>query len=356
MSIRCGTSTSNVNRVYCGTTQINRAYCGNDLVFGTVPSTSGVTLTSLTTSGSSISARQGMGMVGSATSGLIFGGHSGSAALNDFYSYSVSGGTVTITALTSSGASISGRHEMGMTGTATSGAIFGGRDARNAPLNDFYSYSVASGTVTLTLLTKKGTGSSIGDRSDMGMAGLGHGGAIFGGRSTVLLGDFYRWVALGSAVTITSLTKAGTGSNISARWAVGMVGTFSRGAIFGGAGSRGNSGHFYSYSISGRTGTITALTQSGSSISARHDMGMAGDDTGGAIFGGYDGTNRLNDFYSYSISGAAVTLANLTKSGTGSGISARTNMGFAGTATSGIIFGGYDGTNRLNDFYSYTVP
>ena len=108
-------------------------------------------LTALTSAGASISARAYMGMVGTATSGIIFGGRS-ATYLNDFYSYSASGGTVTLTALTRAGASISTRFRMGMVGTATSGIIFGGYDGTTR-LNDFYSYSASGGTVTLTAPT-----------------------------------------------------------------------------------------------------------------------------------------------------------------------------------------------------------
>ena len=134
-----------------------------------------------------------MGMVGTATSGIIFGGRS-IPDLNDFYSYSVSGGTVTLTALTRAGASISGRRSMGMVGTATSGIIFGGRSIPD--LNDFYSYSVSGGTVTLTALTR--AGASISTRSSMGMVGTATSGIIFGGWSgTTRFNDFYSYSASG---------------------------------------------------------------------------------------------------------------------------------------------------------------
>ena len=80
-----------------------------------------------------------MGLAGSATSGIIFGGLDRSSYYNDFYSYSVSGGTVTVTALTRSGSTISGRTRTGMVGGATSGIIFGGYD--RGLRNDFYSYT-----------------------------------------------------------------------------------------------------------------------------------------------------------------------------------------------------------------------
>ena len=133
---------------------------------------------------------------------------------------------------------------------------------------------------------------------------------------------------------------------------MGMAGSATSGIIFGGEHTNTTYlNDFYSYSVSGRTVTVTALTRSGS-ILARSYMGMAGSATSGIIFGGeHTDTTYLNDFYSYSVSGGTVTVAALTRSG--SSISARTAMGMAGSATSGIIFGGYDGRRR-NDFYTYT--
>ena len=302
----------------------------------------GVTLASLTKSGS-ISARRSMGMVGTATSGIIFGGVGN---LNDFYSYSVSGGTVTLTALTRAGASISGRSSMGMAGTATSGIIFGGHTS--ARFNDFYSYSVSGGTVTLTALTR--AGASISGRHSMGMVGTATSGIIFGGWSSTRLNDFYSYSVSGGTVTLTALTRAG--ASISGRLDMGMVGTATSGIIFGGwGGTITYLNDFYSYSVSGGTVTLTALTRAGASISGRLDMGMVGTATSGIIFGGQS-TAPFNDFYSYSVSGGTVTLTAPTRAG--ASIPARHSMGMVGTATSGIIFGGRSSAN-LNDFYSYSA-
>ena len=131
-----------------------------------------------------------MGMVGDATSGVIFGGYSGNY-LNDFYTYAVSGDTVTLTALTSAGASISARGAMGMVGDVASGIIFGGIDNNGGYHNDLYSYSVSGGAVTLTNHTI--AGDTIGIRYAMGMVGDVASGIIFGGQnsSTRHLNDFY---------------------------------------------------------------------------------------------------------------------------------------------------------------------
>ena len=292
-----------------------------------------VTLASLTKSGS-ISTRYGMGMVGTPTSGIIFGGTAGATRLNDFYSYSVSGGTVTLTALTRAGASISARFSMGMVGTATSGIIFGGTAGSTTYFNDFYSYSVSGGTVTLTALTRSGV--SISGRSAMGMVGTATSGIIFGGRTRTRFNDFYSYSVSGGTVTLTALTRAG--ASISARQNMGMVGDTTSGIIFGGY-SAPNLNDFYSYSVAGSTITLTALTRAGASISARFGMGKVGTPTSGIIFGGYS-TTILNDFYSYSASGGTVTLTAPTRAG--ASISARAYMGMVGTAASGIIFGGVE--------------
>ena len=310
------------------------------------------TVSSLRTS-RTIAGRRDAGMAGNASSGIIFGGDIEASPFIDdnFYSYSVSsGGTVTISsALTKSGDTITGRVGAQMIGSATAGIIFGGFSRSPATDNtDFYSYRVSGGTVTIAELTK--SGDTITGRRTMRMVGSTTSGIIFGQR----VSDFYSYRVSGSTVTVRSLTNSGTfiagATNLVG---AGMVGNASAGLIFGG----GDYQTFYRYSVSSRTITITRIpfALAGNPIPGRNYMGMLGNTSAGLIFGGDDGTYS-NDFYSYSISGGRVTTRLLAT--TGSTITGREKMSMVGTPTSALIFGGYGRSSGAdvfyNDFYRYT--
>ena len=151
-----------------------------------------ISFTNLTLSGS-ISNRGFAGMAGDASSGIIFGGQAGPYSyLNDFKKYEVSGNTVTVTNLNLSG-SITARTKMGMVGDASSGIIFGGQSGRSSLSNDFKKYEVSGNTVTVTNLNLSG---SITARSTMGMVGDNSSGIIFGGDISTNdnpSNDFYKY-------------------------------------------------------------------------------------------------------------------------------------------------------------------
>jgi len=255
-------------------------------------------------------------------------------------------GTITLTAVSTSGTIVT-RDLAGMVGDASGGYIFGGHSGSNA-LRDFKGYVVTSGVAAVADTTT--TGATISARFGMGMTGSKTAFIIYGGRDTSRFNDFHH-CAVSTNITVTALTLTGT---ITARSNHGMVGSAILGLIFGGStgtGTRSNEFHRYSANVANRTVTTTALTVTGS-ISARELMGMVGDATAGLIVGGYDGTNRLSDFHRYTATATAVTLTSLKVVG---GFTARSEMSIVGTATAGVIFGGNDGTTNLDDFYSYTV-
>ena len=262
----------------------------------------GVTVTNLTVTGS-IGARSSLGMVGDVTSGIIFGGWDGNS-LGDFKKYEVSGNGVTVTNLTVTG-TIRSRYSPGMVGNATSGIIFGGThyDSGNdddIALNDFYKYEVSGNTVTVTSLTVTGT---INVRSDIGMVGDTTSGVIFGGYNAnngVYYDDFKKYEVSGNTVTVTNLDV--TGDNIRPRYWPGMVGDTTSGVIFGGydANFRVSQNDFYRYEISGNSVNVTSITPTGSSISARTRIGMVGNATSGIIFGGRVWPTHFGDFYRFN--------------------------------------------------------
>ena len=348
MPIRCGNAA--VSKVYCGSEQVARVYCGEDLVFGTTDANfvDIVVVTSLEKTGAAIVGRSGAGLVGTSTSGVIFGGFTTSYS-NDFYKYDVGiNETVSLTLLTKSGATILARDAMGMVGAPSGGLIFGGNSGTRR--NDFYRFVVAANTVKVTALTK--SGANISARNEMGMAGDSVAGLICGGRSaSSWFNDFYRYNVTNNNVAITALTKSGA---ITPRSGFGIIGDASSGIIFGGYDGTTIRNDFFSYSVSGSIVTLTPITLTGDTIRTRYFFGIAGTSQNGIIFGGspMQGT-YLNDFYGYSISGDTATITDLLEAG--DYIAARTHLGMAGNATAGAIYGGWDGSNRLNGLFNYST-
>ena len=148
----------------------------------------GFTDTALTRAGATISVRENMGMVGDSTTGIIYGGENGSTILNDWYSYSVSGNTITLTALTAVGTGLQSRSRHSMLGTATEGIVFGGYGSGGTTLGGLYRYSVSGGTVTLSTI---GFSGSLTARYWAGMAGDPNGTVLIYGGSAGR-SDFYR--------------------------------------------------------------------------------------------------------------------------------------------------------------------
>ena len=205
----------------------------------------------MTTVGS-IQLRRLAGMVGDATTGLIFGGLSGSTHLNDFKKYEVSGNNVTVTNLTVIG-SISTRFQHGMAGDAISGVIMAGNASGGFSRSDFKKYEVIGNNVTVTNLTiigetLRGPVQAIGDVNS---------GIIFkeiGGTN-----PFYTYVVSGNNVTVTNLTGLG---NLPQRRQMGMAGDANSGVIFGGqlfSGAFNNLNEFYRYQIGVETTGIEGV-------------------------------------------------------------------------------------------------
>ena len=206
-------------------------------------------------------------------------------------------------------------------------------------------------TATVTSLSRSG---SISTRLGQAMAGSITNGIIFGGFGGAgELRDFYRYSVASNAATVTNLSV--TGSIAPSRY-VGIVGDATSGAIFGGYNGSINLGNFYKYSVASNRVTVTAFAQT--TISPRHAPSMVGNLASGLIFGG-KGTSLFNDFYRYTTGSNSVSITTLTLAG--DTIAPRNGAGMVGDTTSGIIFGGSaelstpgtDGAN--NDFFKYVV-
>ena len=152
--------------------------------------------------------RSQFGIAGTTASGIIFGGRipSSSGVSNSIYRYAATGNNLTWSRLTLSGTRPPARRQPGMVGTATSGIIFGGRSSSSARYGDAYSYSVSGNTITITPLTVVGT---ISARSSFVMLGSGTGGIVFSGSPSGTTGNlFQRYARSGSTITWTALQYA----------------------------------------------------------------------------------------------------------------------------------------------------
>ena len=175
----CGMVGDATTGIIYGGTSLTTGIAGvfNDFYRYTI-GVSSVAITTLTKTGDAIVPRLSHGMVGSATAGAIYSGHpgSGGAYLTDFYTYSVSGNVVTLKKLTVIGDSRPGTLAFAMIGNETSGIIFGGWTG-SVHLSTIYSYLVTGDYVYLKRLT---TNSST-TRSYFGYAGSASDFTIFGG-------------------------------------------------------------------------------------------------------------------------------------------------------------------------------
>ena len=239
----------------------------------------------------------------------------------------------------------------GMIGDSDSGIIIGGKTSSGYS-DKIFSYTVSGRTVTIDELTKSGTFTS---RSDFGIVGSKTSILIYGGMGPQRRGDFVSISISGTTATVSELSLALVNS-IPALESVGMVGSTTAGVVFGGYNGSNRFNTFWSYSVSGSTVTISELTKSGS-ISAREKMAMVGTASSGLIVGGYDGSKTLGDFVRFSVSGSTVTLTTLTQQGVD--FKSRDNVTVVGDASSGFIIGGYDaytnGEGLLSDAFQYVA-
>ena len=257
------------------------------------------------------------GIVGDATSGIIYGGLDSST---NFYKYEVSGDNVTLTLLTKTG-TITTTHQFTMVGDVNSGLIYGGNTgesgASTTTINDFYKYEVSGNNITITTLTLSG---DLHRRYIHTMVGDVNSGLIYGGRygSTRAYSDWFRYEVSGNTVTTTTLTPT---PRIYRR-GHSMVGDVNSGLIFGGAYTTDTVlNSFYRYNISGNNVTLTALTVRGTAIRARRFAKMVGNVNSGLIFGGItsdfssSGDMATNDIYKFVVSGNTITLSVITTIG-----------------------------------------
>ena len=176
---------------------------------------------------------------------------------------------------------------------------------------------------------------------------------IFLGRKPILK----RYIkAEGPITSIDNVTYTSV-DNFPARNRFEAVGDVNSGIIFGGMGSTTELNDAVAYSRSGNNITYTTLTPSPSSAYVkRRSFGAVGDVSSGIIFGGYDGSRNRDDAILYSRSGNNITYTTLTPSNVAAfrgGGTGRVNFSIVGDVNSGIIFGGFTNATK-NDAVAYS--
>ena len=371
-----------MTKIYCDEQTTVRAHCNGEVVFGNLDcSTAKVTL--LTKSGS-ISGRYAMGMIGDATSGLIFGGRSGNSLYSDFVRYEVSGTTITLTTLAatvrpwSQGiewlSSLMGRSHLVMVGSPTSGVIVGGREmltGHEQNTQGVYEYTVSGGNVAVQITR----GLASGAPAVWGGVGgfLTYGGLAYDDTGHHSLPWHFRLYTThmldppnpGGATYTYHPPVDSEGSEIpvkhnsvvqndSSRASMSYVGNSNAGLIFGGMPPTNRA---MSFVRSGQSVSASILPRSGVNITPRWGAGMVGDVSAGTIFGGdsiNSGGGDLSDFNCYVTSATGIAYTTLSK--TGATIDARREMGMVGRIDKFLIFGGIHSTRgAFNDFYLVEV-
>ena len=327
-------------------------YCTADLP---APNTT-ATYTTLTVSGTIRSLRRMM-MTGTTTQGVIYGGRYSGGINTNFYRYSIAGNTATITALTISGITPAAVSASAMVGDATTGIIFGGgRSDTITRSNTFYRFVVSGNTVTVTQLSLSG---SISPRYGHAMVGNATTGIIFGGTSDdgsghfLTSNDFFRYTVSGANVSVTRLTVTGT---IPRRINPGMVGDATTGLVMGG---RTNTSPFdtnmvHRYVVSGNNVTVTAMTLAGSVPAAGRNPRFSGTATTGILFGPRPGAQTVSSFHRYDVEGTTITFTSMSHSGT---FTPRRTTTMTGDGNTVVMFGGRTAAQGYtNDFIRIAAP
>ena len=100
--------------------------------------------------------KNGAGIAGDEREGVFFGGHQASSVYGEAYHYKTVGDIVTLTVLTQTGTAPSGRYNMVMLGNAKKGVVWGGATG-NAVVNDWFRYEVTGTNMRWYPLTKAGS-------------------------------------------------------------------------------------------------------------------------------------------------------------------------------------------------------
>ena len=301
---------------YDGTNRLNDA-------IRYVRSSNAITYTTLTATGS-YTARSGHQAVGDEDEGIIFGGYDGTNRLNDAIRYVRSSNAITYTTLTATG-SYTARNLFQAVGDEDEGIIFGGYDGTNR-LNDAIRYVRSSNAITYTTLTA--TGSYTARNNFKAVGDKDEGIILFGLDDNGYRNDVIRYVRSGNNITYKTILTNMPEQRFSNLSGIDYAGTKYIGLIFGGYNNEG--GGFYNHNNLGYVGrgysTISGYLSTGS-YSGRSGLQVRGDTSEGIIFGGYDGTNRLNDAIRYETS-LTLTTAPVISSFTGeaSGVSANTSI------------------------------
>ena len=326
--------------IYGGiTTAFGGTYAGDMIAYTFDRATLTITLTTLTLAGVSLTARQEFGFVGNARAAIIFGGRAGSygyQVTNDFKQIKVSSTTATVSNLSVWGTAPSRRDAMLMIGSSRTSSIFGGRLGTPAYDNFFVDTSGTSAIViplfnSQSLYLPSGRSAGYGDSGGYYMYG---GNDLRTNRLRKWHDDFWG-VYISNIVYPSYGTPAST--PVGVRRIHAMAGTAVSGVIYGGYNNTADLSDFWRYTVSGETTTTVQLSHSGSSLGARAAMRMLGSATAGIIHGGSG--QRIGDIHSFTVSGNNITTTALTLAG--DDLPDRSFFGMVGTTSLFLIYGGY---------------
>ncbi len=287
-----------------------------------------------------------MGYDAAAGEVVLFGGYTGSAYLNDTWLYDAA--TNTWTQATPS-TSPSGRDLGGMVYDAAAGemVLFGGYSG-TAPLNDTWLYNAGT-----DVWSQAAPATSPATRSRFAMSYDAAAGDIvlFGGydaTTTTWLND--TWLYNAAADTWTQEAPA-TSPSVRGNAAMSYNAAADVEVLFGGYSGSVYLNDTWTYSVATDTWTLESPA---TSPSLRSDAMSAYDGAGTleVLFGGNNGTNSLNDTWTYNA--GTDTWAQLASSATPAN---RENSSMVYDSASGemVLFGGINSTGILNDTWTYTA-
>ena len=234
--------------------------------------------------------------------------------------------------------------------TGTDLLLFGGVTSNYDRLNDLWKWSIAD--KAWSLIHANNSDGSPSPREDHQMTVYNNCGLLFGGGigSTVFYNDL--WELSFSDNSWTQLKADGNSDGPSQRNVHATSPTDTGFLLFGGYGDSGRLNDVWEYTRS--TNSWTQLKADGNSDgpSQRNVHATSPTDTGFLLFGGYDGSSRLNDVWEYTRSTNSWT--QLKADGNSDGPSERNTHATSPTDTGFLLFGGYGDSGRLNDVWEYT--
>ena len=218
--------------------------------------------------------------------------------------------------------------------------------------NNFYYYVAGDTNINITVMIQQGAEAPA---SDLGVADGNRDIIIygFGEYGNTLHQDLYRGVRSGRILRNTKLTHTGDRPSARRQAVMKLIDPNNPKSGYFGFGHDGSKylNDLYYFEISGTNVHWTKLTWTGNQPSARTGGLFLLRKTKALIIGGFDGTNRLIDATSLSLTETTVEGKTLTQAG--SVPTAKSAMEGLGDELDGIVIGGWNGSNYLKERHRY---